>query len=744
MPRGNGTRCHGFLSEDGRYAHCSRDECGGGLAQDSAGTYAHFLGGPCRCGEAHVAAPAVEVPVPAPTCDRVLRDADFEQCPSPYPADYCDSSGKVLYRVARWQRRDGTKTYSFHHPDANGGWRSGRGNAQRVLYGLPTVREGIAKGVDIHVVEGEKKVRLFLERRCYATCNDGGAGKFARGHAEALRDARRVVVWGDNDEPGIRHVARICALLRDAGIPEVLVPIIPGLGEGEGVDDWLARQEWEPSIEAMQALVDSAPRWRPESQPVPERAAESPRWNGRAPWASIRTAQDFLNEVELEGDFLVPRILARGSVTLWFSPRGLGKTHVAHDLAVRSARDGRRVLLIDRDNSRRELRRRLAGWGAHGLTTLKVMDRDEAPPLTDHIAWAQFPFDDFDAVIVDAFDSSAEGVGEQDSSKSSLAVAVLLDIAHRASGPAVLVLGNTIKSGSHGRGSGVLEDRADIVYEVRDATDLRPSGTKHWWQELHPADRGSWADRAARRRRRDSYRLAFVPSKYRVGEEPEPFVLEVRLTLAPWTCEDVTSLVLDAGEETRVSAAREEVAKEEAAVSALSAKVAELAADGTPMRERDHVLPFLSRLGFTRRAAKSLIVRWMNKRWLVDGGGRKGTPKVLLPLDQSGTTSAPAGFPDLTEPRQLRLEESPNPAAEQPCGWPESASGEPAAGAGANAAGFPPPSSSAVPTQAASGAAGQDPTPPCPRCGGPCIQWSREPVCTRCHHKFGAPEGGSR
>jgi len=49
-PRGTGVRCHGFLSADGLYAHCSRVECG---QQEDGGTWAHRLEGPCNCGTLH-------------------------------------------------------------------------------------------------------------------------------------------------------------------------------------------------------------------------------------------------------------------------------------------------------------------------------------------------------------------------------------------------------------------------------------------------------------------------------------------------------------------------------------------------------------------------------------------------------------------------------------------------------------------------------------------------------------------
>jgi len=54
--RDSGERCHGFLSEDSRYVHCSREEHAGSLeANTSSGTYTHYLGGSgaCKCGKTH-------------------------------------------------------------------------------------------------------------------------------------------------------------------------------------------------------------------------------------------------------------------------------------------------------------------------------------------------------------------------------------------------------------------------------------------------------------------------------------------------------------------------------------------------------------------------------------------------------------------------------------------------------------------------------------------------------------------
>jgi hypothetical protein len=160
----------------------------------------------------------------------------------------------------------------------------------------------------------------------------------------------------------------------------------------------------------------------------------------------------FLTETEAAIDWLVPDVLAPGRLTQMFAPRGIGKSLLADYWAVETARRGLRVLILDRDNPRHTIRMRLRGFGAEDLKTLRVVSREKCPPLTKPEAWAEFPYADYDLVIVDSLDAMAEGVGEQDSSKPAQAMVPLLDICHRENGPAVLLLGNTIKSAAHSRG----------------------------------------------------------------------------------------------------------------------------------------------------------------------------------------------------------------------------------------------------------------------------------------------------
>ncbi len=360
--------------------------------------------------------------------------------------------------------------------------------------------------------------------------------------------------------------------------------------------------------------------------------------NGQGPWAAATPAPDFVNSDEPDQNWLKYPFLTPGSITEIFSPPGIGKTHVGHWLAVELARRGKRVLLLDRDNSRREVRRRLCAWGATDVPMLKVLTRDEAPPLTDAQAWAAFPFHDYDLVIIDSLDASAEGIGEKDSAKPSRAISPILDIAHRADGPAILVLGNTVKSAEHGRGSGVIEDRADICFEVRDATDFRPTGTKPWWEELPKAGAAYWAERATRRKSRDRYRLAFVCSKFRVGEEPDSFILEVDLSTDPWTLTDVTTEVVQAGKDTKADAERQRQHHLDKAARGLTKEVQAAADAGKPMRSGEAEHHLQREHDLKRAEARDLLRDGEGKTWrtkiLMDC---RGKPKVLLPVVPGAT-----------------------------------------------------------------------------------------------------------
>jgi len=584
--------------------------------------------------------------------------------------NYTDETGTLLYQVVRYEPKD----FRQRRPDGHGGWASNLHGVRRVLYRLPDV----VKAENVLLLEGEKDVdtayQLGLPAGWTATCNPMGAGKWQQEYSDTLR-GKRVAILPDADDPGRKHGDQIARSL-EGKASAILTITLP---HGKDLSEWVHAGG---TVEAFALLLDQAEPYLVEEECTDKEIG---------PWNKAQTAKDFLTATEKDVPMLEPYLLARGSLTEIFSPRGIGKTHVLHWLAVKLAKEGTRVLLLDRDNSKREVARRLRSWDAGGLITLKVMTRDEVPPLKDAEKWGDFPFSDYDVVLIDSLESSMEGAGEQDSAKPSKAIAPLLDIAHRDNGPAILVLGNTVRSGEHSRGSGVVEDRADVAYEVRDATDLKPSGTKDWWHELPQAGAATWAGRASRRKRRDTYRLAFIPSKYRIGEEPDPFIWEITMPDGePWTVCDVTADVVKAGEDAKQAADTERRATLDRAALALADQVRQRAEAGNPMLSEKEAVPYLTNEhDLKRKDARRIIKDKVGTLWDLEQGKGKGHPQILVPVGYK--TNMAAKMPSEERPYKESPEGEAITAERMDIGRRKSGHTETASSAGETALLFSPP-----------------------------------------------------
>jgi putative DNA primase/helicase len=224
-PRGQGKRCGGFLSSDGRYAHCSREGLSGGLpVQGSSSTYAHRLYGSCQCGVDHGAAstrPEVETHY-----------------------DYRDEQGTLLYQVVR---KPG-KRFLQRVPDGSGGWVWKLNGSRRVLYRLPELLAADPRAV-VYIVEGEKDVDTLRALGHVATCNPQGAGKWGAVStlARDILNDRDVVVIADRDEPGRKHAADVAASVRDIARSARVVECT----RGKDVSDHLSADGTMAELEEM-------------------------------------------------------------------------------------------------------------------------------------------------------------------------------------------------------------------------------------------------------------------------------------------------------------------------------------------------------------------------------------------------------------------------------------------------------------------------------------------------------------
>jgi len=110
-----------------------------------------------------------------------------------------------------------------------------------VLYNLPRVQQAVRDGLQIHLVEGEEDVHALEALRLAATCNPGGALKWAAEYTETLRGAK-VVILPDNDEAGELHAKGVCEAL--SGVAQrVKIVRLPGLPPKGDVRDWLKEHD---------------------------------------------------------------------------------------------------------------------------------------------------------------------------------------------------------------------------------------------------------------------------------------------------------------------------------------------------------------------------------------------------------------------------------------------------------------------------------------------------------------------
>ncbi len=189
LPQGQGVRCWGFLSADGAYAHCSREEKAGQIPQGPDAMYAHRLTGSCLCGVQHGPdVPFSNEPV------AVYRYGDFEK--------------------GRFETPTG-KSFSWRRIGVQG-WPKGSSGLK--LRDLPLLGAESVEYSDeqypVFFVEGEKARQSLEDRGQIAVCAGGGAGQRDFGTALDVLDGKHVALWPDNDAEGEKYAVRLAEMLR--------------------------------------------------------------------------------------------------------------------------------------------------------------------------------------------------------------------------------------------------------------------------------------------------------------------------------------------------------------------------------------------------------------------------------------------------------------------------------------------------------------------------------------------------
>ena len=256
LPHGEGHRCYGFLSDDGIYAHCTREEHAGHLERNgNSNTYAHYLKGDCQCGEVHRVGPAQTRAVSrdshgAPSVHS-YRHPELGRPDQLWAYQHAD--GELAGYAARWNKPDGDK--EFRPLVLEGGiWCSKGIPEPRPLYNLLELLK--RPDAPVLVVEGEKTSdtarKLFPS---HIPITSMGGAKAPRQSDWGPLKGREVVVCPDNDSAGRRYAREVAALVLKAGASSVRIVHLP-----EGMPaKWDLADPVPDGVDVGKVLADAEP-----------------------------------------------------------------------------------------------------------------------------------------------------------------------------------------------------------------------------------------------------------------------------------------------------------------------------------------------------------------------------------------------------------------------------------------------------------------------------------------------------
>ena len=260
--------------------------------------------------------------------------------------DYTDEGGELLFQVVRFLPKD----FRQRRPDGTG-WVWNLNGTRRVPYRLPAVVQAVRDGRRVFVVEGEKDVHAIERAGGVATCNPGGAGKW-RDEFSAYFTRADVVVVADLDKSGEGHAQQVAASIgKETRSVRIVAPAAgkdtaDHLAAGHGLEDWAP---FEPH-----GGTDHREHVRPDHREhVTEEAFERP---------TVRAAEVVARNV----DWLWPDRVPLGMPTVFGGFPGVGKSTILYDLAARTTREGKAVLVVTaEDHLAAVLRPRLEAAGAN-------------------------------------------------------------------------------------------------------------------------------------------------------------------------------------------------------------------------------------------------------------------------------------------------------------------------------------------------------------------------------------------
>jgi len=359
--RGNAVRCFGYRMRGGRSVVCTREERAGALPlNDRLNGYAHSLGPGCACGTNHGEAAAAES----------ARNGTAQHSPQRRHGTITRYQirrvgGELAAVHVREDFAPKDKRFWWELPDG----RPSHGELRRdalPLYGIHELASAPANEPVI-VTEGEKARDALVAQGFVAVGTVTGDGGTPDDDALRPLPDRRVVLWPDHSDKGLRHMERIATRLGALGHRDLRRLVWPGArNPGDDAADFFDRGG---KPEELRALLGAAKAWR-ESGPMPPAAS-----------LVFTSLGDLLAEPDETYSWLVAERLPSSGLSVLVGKPKAGKSTAARCLAVAVARGEPwlefetkqgPVLYLGLEEKRSEVRRHFRMLGATATDPIHV------------------------------------------------------------------------------------------------------------------------------------------------------------------------------------------------------------------------------------------------------------------------------------------------------------------------------------------------------------------------------------
>jgi hypothetical protein len=228
---------------------------------------------------------------------------------------YVDANGRDYFEVLRYPG----KQFSQRKKNDQGGWDYKTSDLKMVLYHL----DEVIGSNEVCVTEGEKDADNFRTAikeyyvslgkppdRVAVTTSPRGAGKW-QDHFAPYFTGKRVTIFQDNDEPGIKHAKRVAeSVYRFAN--GVRIVAVPG---AKDISEFMASGK---TMKDVIQVVKDTPTWKPEASTS----------------SLFVTVSEFEEKLADQIDWLVEGVIQRGANGLVIARPKAGKSFCVLDLAI--------------------------------------------------------------------------------------------------------------------------------------------------------------------------------------------------------------------------------------------------------------------------------------------------------------------------------------------------------------------------------------------------------------------------